>query len=363
MSNHTSDSSSDSPKSYYAYNPSHALPLVSAALIGVSLLLHIFQNFRYRFWRITWLSFWAGLIFTLGWIMRYVSIRSPSNLNLFITQSILIYLAPPVYAAIEYNILSRLMRYLPMHAILNPSRVFYFFTFLASVVEAMTAIGASYMSSARDDASQFKRGMVLIAIASILQGLVECLFMVCIGLIHHRCARSKMLARNVRTLFIMLYGTSALILIRCVFRTVESFLVLTQMTCSPRCNSLITHEWYLYVFETLPCFLYTYWLNGVHPGRFLPRQRTRYLDQDARTERMGPGWVNERSAWMILADPFDFIGLVMPKSEQERFWLTPEKWPVAEDGSFAEGTASNVRGKSKLDIERRYQGTEEAGKV
>lgn len=32
------------PNSLYAYNPSHVLPAVFAALVGTSLIIHIYQN-------------------------------------------------------------------------------------------------------------------------------------------------------------------------------------------------------------------------------------------------------------------------------------------------------------------------------
>lgn len=39
MSSHT-----DEVVSYYLYKPSHVLPAVFAAIVGVSMLLHVFQN-------------------------------------------------------------------------------------------------------------------------------------------------------------------------------------------------------------------------------------------------------------------------------------------------------------------------------
>jgi hypothetical protein len=43
----------------YAYNPSHVAPAVFAAVIGISFLVHVFQNFHYRFWRVTFWMFWG----------------------------------------------------------------------------------------------------------------------------------------------------------------------------------------------------------------------------------------------------------------------------------------------------------------
>ena len=88
--------------------------------------------------------------------------------------------------------------------------------------------------------------------------------------------------------------------------------------------------------------LFTYWLNIMHPGRLLPRQKTQYLDPDCQTERLGPGWIDKRSKVQTVIDPFDLSGMIAGKPNHEAFWLWPEKYPAATDGSFALGTASNV---------------------
>ena len=43
--------------SYLPYNPSHAAAALFAAIIGVSLVVHVYQNFRYKFWRVTFFMF------------------------------------------------------------------------------------------------------------------------------------------------------------------------------------------------------------------------------------------------------------------------------------------------------------------
>lgn len=258
-------------------------------------------------------------------------------------QSICIYLGPPIYSAAEYNTLGRLMHYLPMHAVMNPNRVIYAFLFLGTLVETLTAIGAAWMAAGQgtDKNGLMKDGINCMAAAVIIQALVEVLFIGVVGVLHHRCVRAKMLAPNVRTIFIMLYGTSALIMIRCVFRAVESLQLRSVLGGSGNNNkALLTHEWPLYALETLPVIMYTYWLNLIHPGRFLPRDNKRYLDYDGKTERIGPGWDNKRHWTMYLADPFDFIGILTAKKD-EQYFLEPDRWPKTKD-SFAERTASNA---------------------
>lgn len=299
---------------------------------------------RYRFWRVTYFCFWASLIFTTGWILRCISSFDPSNLNVYIAQNILVFAGPPVYAAAEYNALGRLMRYVPMHSPLHPDRLVYVFIYIGVAVECLTATGASlYASASGQGLDIYVRGGYLISTALVLQGAVEVLFMGMIVQMHRRCARHNMLSRNIRKLCFMLYGTSTLLLLRCIFRAVEAFSTYTVTSCDSTCRFFLYHEWYLYAFEAAPMVLYSYWLNIMHPGRCLPANNTRFLDPDAETERMGPGWVDRRSKWETFADPFDVVGLMHGTPSHEKFWSKADDWPVAVGGSFALGTATNVR--------------------
>jgi len=125
-----------------------------------------------------------------------------------------------------------------MHAPLKPGRVLWFFVYLGIFVESLTAAGAARIAAARYDLSLYKSGGTLISIGLILQAVVECIFMVMVALVHYRCVRSGMLPHNVRTMCIMLYGTSTLILLRCVFRAVEAFATFSSPTsCSSLCSA------------------------------------------------------------------------------------------------------------------------------
>lgn len=297
--------------------------------------------------------FYAGLFYTIGWVIRIISVRKPDQLAPYMIQSIFVYLAPPIYSAAEYNTLGRLMHYLPMHSIFNPNRTVYIFVFAGTLVETLTAIGAAWMAagSGIDDRDRYLLGATLMAIAVVLQAVVEIVFIVMVGILHHRCVRSKMLPKNVRTLFVMLYGTSFLILVRCIFRAVETFQLRAILDGSGKQDeALLKHEWPLYVFETIPVALYTYWLNFVHPGRYLPNDSRQYLDFDGKTERMGPGWIHKRHWAMFVLDPFDFIGMFTMK-KRDQYYLEPQRWPEAEN-CFAQGKGSNSRQGSYLRIHK-----------
>ena len=270
-----------------------------------------------------------------GWILRAISARNVENIPIFIAQTVFIYAGPPIYAAAEYNVLGRLMHYLPMHAPLNPSRVFYLFLYMGIAVESLTGAGAGRLAAAHFGTPIYVSGGVLISVALVLQGVIECLFISMVALLHRRCVRARMLAPNVRMLCIMLYGTSTLVLLRCIFRAVEAFGMYTGNCGEYYCGTVTNDEWYLYVFEAAPMVLFTYWLNIIHPGRFLPREHKRYLDPDGKTERLGPGWIDERSNLMTFVDLFDVQGAFRGRPEKSKFWLQPDEWPAYADGSFA----------------------------
>lgn len=290
---------------------------------------------------------WGGLVFLVGWIARLVSSYHTDNLNLYIVQTVFIYAGPPIYSAAAYNIVGRLMNYLPMYAPLNPNRVLITFVYLGALVEALTAAGAAKMATGGDDLLRIKSGGTLMAVALVLQAVVESLLVALVGLIHFRFVRSgSAIPPNVKKLFITLYGTSTLVIVRCICRAIESFTLFSDIEkCPEHCGYILTHEWYIFAFEAAPMVLFTFWLNIFHTAHFLPRQKTRYLDLDGKTERLGPGWIDRRSTWETFADPFDLGGIFAGKPNHESFWLHPEKWPTAQDGSFAMETASNVTGR------------------
>lgn len=266
--------------SVFLYTPSHVLPAVFAALSGLSCAIHVYQNSyvqrglaeavadsshsRYHYWKLTLWMVWAGIVFTVGWIIRCINSYYTDNLNLYITQTVLIYAGPPIYAVAEYHVLGRLLGYLPYHSPLNPRFTFIVFIYASAAMETLIAAGASTLGAAHGDIHNIILGGTLISIALVLQAAVELLFFALVVLVHVRCWRDSVLPKNVRTLIYMLYGTSLLVLLRCILRAIGSFATTTVTHCNYSvCQVVLYHEWYLYAFEAGPMIIYTYWVNLV----------------------------------------------------------------------------------------------------
>ncbi|KAL4865774.1 hypothetical protein BDV12DRAFT_145912 [Aspergillus spectabilis] len=337
----------DSDTGIYEYKPSHVLPIVFGCVLSLSFLTHIYQNFRYRFWKVTFWMFWGSLVYTVGWILRAISSYYPDHTNLYIAATVFVYAAPPIFSASAYNILGRIMHYIPMFAWLNPNRTVYFFVYVGAVVEGLTAAGGARIATGATEIDSYRSGATLMAISVILQCVVEIALAGIVATLHRKCSQAGMLSRNLRLVFYTLYGTSTLVLMRCLYRAVESLYTLDPpgVACSDTCEYFQRQEWLLYAFDAAPMVLFTFWINLLHPGQYLPRDKTRYLDFDGLTERMGPGWLDSRSKFETFIDPLDLSGMMKKNKHHNKYWDEPERWPACED-AFTTGTASNVRGRS-----------------
>jgi hypothetical protein len=229
------------------------------------------------------------------------------------------------------------MHYVPQHAIIGPNRVLFFFTYLSALIETLTAAGSSLMAGATtvEKWDKAKLGGTLVAIAVVLQAIAQIGFASTVAAVHTRVSKANMLTPGLRTVFIMLYGTSTLVVIRCVYRAIEKFalrdIYVTQQ-CKGVCTQVVLKEWYLFAFDAAPMVLYTFWINAIHPGRFLPHDKNVFLDYD-KVERVGPKFQRPKIRWMSILD----MGLTKTgDAPKDKYWERPQEWaPV--DGSGGRG--------------------------
>lgn len=206
---------------------------------------------------------------------------------------------------------------------MHPGRVISTFVGLDAVIGALTANGAAIASDPTNSASRLRSGRDQFR-ASILLQLV--CFIAFIGLeitFHRRCLKAKnIVTPRLRSVFILLYVSSGLILVRNIYRVIEVFEGLDGYIGS--------HEAFFYVFDGALMLINTVMFNIMHPMMFLPNSLKVYLATDGCSERMGPGWMDKRNFFLTLIDPFDVVGLIKGKDKKEKFWEREEEFPIVE---------------------------------
>lgn len=317
------DSSND--WSLYPYKPNQGAPIAFAIILTILAIGQLYLSFfKYRWRYFGSVMTWASLVWIAGFVCRSISIRNVQDIGIYISQTVLILLGPPLYSAAEYWILSRLLSYLPYHAPIHPGRVLSTFIILSTVVESLTASGAANSAGADRDASQRKTGLDLLKAALIIQCFVEAFFFSLVALLEYRCRRVKQFPRNIRTVCYILYTTSLMILVRCIVRTVEGFETASCGPDHPYCGTVTRNEWFLWTFEVANITLFVVLLLIFHPGKYLPTASEVYLDPiDGKTERVGPGFskADKRPFWITVIDPFNLNGILTGKGMVvDKFW-------------------------------------------
>jgi hypothetical protein len=261
---------------------------------------------------------WAALLLTTGFILREIGAFDYSNIPLFIAESVMIMSGPPVYAGINYLVLSRVLFYVPYLSPIHPGRVLT--TFLAAdvVCEILIINGVQKIVDSRFSEHTREIGNALTKAGLLLQVICFVLFILLAAVFHRRTVREGVCSKNIRTVLIVLYVSSIIVTARCIYRIVEFF----EYGSGP-----LTHtEAYFWVFEASIMFINTAMLNIWHPGRNLPRSNKVFLSRDGKTELRGPGYQDKRPFIVTFFDPFDLAGLVTGRDKKTKFWdWSPEE--------------------------------------
>lgn len=194
---------------------------------------------------------------------------------------------------------------------------------VACVVEVLNGIGVAWLVNSDVEEDLREMGGALIKASLILQIAVIAVFVGVVAWFQARCRSHGISARGVSSPCLTMYVTSALVMIRCIYRTVEHFsiesLEYTTISKVSDISPIIRYEWYFYVFEAIPMILFAVVWNIRYPRRYLPENFRIYLAQDGVTEIEGPGWEDDRGIFWTLMDPF---GWMKPtnRTAKKPFW-------------------------------------------
>ncbi|KAH6984733.1 RTA1 like protein-domain-containing protein [Ilyonectria sp. MPI-CAGE-AT-0026] len=231
----------------YRYTPSLAAAIVAAVVFAFLTVAHVWRLHRARAYY--FVVFTVGGIFqTVGYCGRIWSHYDQNSIGGFVIQAILILVAPALYAASIYMILGRLIRALGAeHLSLIPvawvTRIFVTGDIFSFTLQAG---GGGIQSGGTLDL--YNIGEKLIIAGLWVQICVFGFFVVTSLLFNYRVVKAptEIATRGDipwKRHLVVLYATSAIILVRSIFRVIEYL--------QGNKGYLISHEVFLYCFDAL----------------------------------------------------------------------------------------------------------------
>jgi hypothetical protein len=231
----------------YRYTPSLPAAIVALTIFAILTSLHAWKIIRYR--TLYFIPFTIGGLFeTIGYAGRIWSHFDTVSIGGFVMQAILILVAPALFAASIYMILGRLIRTLQAdHLSLLPVKWITRIFVIGDVISFSLQAGGGGIQSAGTP-EMYDIGEKIIIVGLFIQIVVFGFFVVTSALFHTRIVRNPttIAAAGIvpwRRHLAVLYSSSALILVRSVFRVVEYL--------QGNAGYLISHEVFLYCFDAV----------------------------------------------------------------------------------------------------------------
>ncbi|KAH7378001.1 RTA1 like protein-domain-containing protein [Cadophora sp. MPI-SDFR-AT-0126] len=257
----------------YRYNPSIAAASVACVLFAIITGVHSFQMYKSRAWFLIPLVL-GGIFEVIGFAARAYSAsqKAPDwSLGPYIIQSVLTLVAPALFAGSIYMILGRVILMTDGERYSMVRQKWLTKTFVCGDIFAflLQSGGAGLMSSS----SKAKTGEYVVVGGLIFQILFFGLFVVVAFIFHTRLRKSPTatsLSIPWQKHLWALYISSALILIRSIFRVVE-FL-------QGNAGYLFSHEAFMYAFDAILMFGVLVLFCWLHPGEIRG-----YLEREKRT--------------------------------------------------------------------------------
>ncbi|KAK3618910.1 hypothetical protein LTR56_024338 [Elasticomyces elasticus] len=259
---------------YYHYDPSLAASVLFAILFGITTAWHMLQLTKSRSWYFIPVLL-GGIFEIVGYAARAVSHSQAPNLTLgpYVIETLLLLVAPPLYAATMYMTLGRIIVSVDGEKYSLIRKRFLAKSFVTSdlICFFVQLGGAGLMSSSHATTAATGSHIVL---AGLLVQILIFGFFVLVAAVFHRRMKAKSTAKvaSIATLknktqwqkyLYLLYGTSALVLVRNSARVAE-FIEGSE-------GFIILHEVFLYVFDAVPMLVVSFAFNFWYPGQFASR--------------------------------------------------------------------------------------------
>ncbi|KAH8679548.1 RTA1 like protein-domain-containing protein [Tricladium varicosporioides] len=233
----------------YRYSPSVALAAIASALFGVITILHCIRMTRCHCWFLIPLVI-GGFFEIVGFAGRAFSAKETPTWTLgpYIVQSVLLLIAPALFAGSIYMILGRIIQMTDgeSHSIIRNKWLTKLFVTGDVLAFTVQAGGAGLMSAG--SLSAMKTGEHIVIAGLLIQILFFGLFVTVAFAFHFRMY--KVPTRKVANEYLpwqkhlsALYLSTILIMIRSIFRVIEFV--------QGNSGYIFSHEWFMYVFDAL----------------------------------------------------------------------------------------------------------------
>ncbi|KAH7353387.1 RTA1 like protein-domain-containing protein [Plectosphaerella cucumerina] len=254
---------------YYAYDPSFEAALIFTLLFVASSGYHMWQIWCMRSWY--FIPFLIGCLLEVGgYVGRAISATEETNqwtLLPFILQNLLLLLGPPFYAVSIYMVLGRLIALLEAgHYSIIRLRWLTKFFLVGDVLSILAQGAGGGMLSSADTKSALDLAKMIVLIGLGIQIAFFSLFIVATMVFHYRIhhqptTKSCKILSPWKTLLLVLYGTSILIMLRSIFRVAEY--------AGGKEGELMIKEIYIYIFDAVPMIMVSVAFNVFHPANII----------------------------------------------------------------------------------------------
>ncbi|SPO01737.1 related to RTM1 protein [Cephalotrichum gorgonifer] len=260
-----------SRSSNFPYSPAPVAAIIFLVTFTIATAWHIFIAVPKRTWYLAPLLC-GGILEVAGYASRTAATFNTDDKPPYIIQLVCILIAPTLFAASLYMLFSRLVLLLRAESLclVRPAWVTKIFVGGDVVCFLVQLIGAATVSRS----GNFELGKTVILVGLMAQIAVFGFFIVVAVVFHRRLARKasppadslegRGWRRGWERVLLGIYSASALVVIRSLFRFIEF--------AGPRDGPLMTHEVYLYVFDSLLMLGVLAVLAVFHPAEYVPNK-------------------------------------------------------------------------------------------
>ncbi|KAK0448334.1 RTA1 like protein-domain-containing protein [Desarmillaria tabescens] len=256
-------SDSDSKYQLYHYTPSAIAAAIFAVIFFLSTIFQAWRTFKTRSWYFSAMII-GGLMEGIGYIGRILSHKEPESLGPYIMQTLLLLVAPALFAAAIYVVLGRLIRMLHAErfSLIRLNWLTKFFV-LGDVISFFLQSGGGGIMASGNDSNKRKIGQYVIIIGLLVQIIWFGGFIFVAGVFHYRMRVVPTVTdkTNWRRLMHVLYAASTMILVRSVFRVIEF--------AQGNDGYLMKSEVWIYIFDSVLMAGVITLFNIFHPSSYL----------------------------------------------------------------------------------------------